>query len=136
VETVNHILENGVSVNSRVALRGSDWTDDEYLISELGDRRNVTSDRTALTVAAWNGHFSVVYLLLDRGAEIQIFDVNGAVYNRHYEVVDLLLRHHDHYIMALLTVTYYLSVISLTPMLQSTGARGWRYGTDEAVTCE
>lgn len=93
-ETINRLLENGATVKARVVievtfpgcLRGyrSFWN---------RDRPAASSNRTALTVAAWSGHASIVELLLKKGAKIKKLDLNGAVYNQHREVVDILLRH-------------------------------------------
>ena len=92
LDTANHILENGVSANTLISLEGS-VPNSRRISYSFGRDRSVNSNRAALTVAAWNGHVSVVRLLLDKGAKIQDLDLNGAVYNQHLEIVDLLLRH-------------------------------------------
>lgn len=88
LDTTKRLIDRGANINTPVCLHGS--------IQRPGWRsrsRDVSSTRTALTVAAWNGYTSIVRLLLEHGAKIQELDLNGAICNHHNEVVELLLQH-------------------------------------------
>jgi serine/threonine-protein phosphatase 6 regulatory ankyrin repeat subunit B len=94
LNTVKHLINNGANINALVLLQGNIQDS-----SQLGQyravrsTRTVKSTRTALTVASWNGHASIVRLLLENGADIQNLDMNGAACNQHDKVMGLLLQH-------------------------------------------
>ncbi|KAF5632082.1 hypothetical protein F52700_6601 [Fusarium sp. NRRL 52700] len=90
LETTKRLIDRGANINIPVRLRGSV----NLSVRSWNQRyRDVSSTRTALTVAAWNGHTPIVRLLLEHGAYSQELDLNGAICNNHNEVVGLLLQH-------------------------------------------
>jgi ankyrin repeat protein len=91
LDVVKQLICNGANIDACVIVRGSlkgSW--------RYSKPHNFNSVRTALTVAAWNNHESVVQLLLEQGAQIQKLDLNGAACNQCDEIVRLLLQHGAH----------------------------------------
>ena len=85
-ETVKQLLGDGADPYEHVCVKGSVSGNEAWQ-----SRRYVSSVRSALTVAAWNGHVVSVRMLLEHGAWASRHDLNGAVANQHQDVTALLL---------------------------------------------